>query len=199
MIHTIYGYVAIKQLEDNGEKGIVESGKSTMHLKNGESTYSAPKKCVIVGRKHVGDENGYTYYMAGIPEIVFKDSSLNSSDLKVEMEDRIPTDSFKQSDCSFVCNDFSAITGRTHTGDENGKTSFVQAKLYLSGSKADSYELVKSDEFTGDIDIEAESNVKWATKQYEGYYMPMTEMGHKGDENAPTHYSFTQWLIKKKG
>ena len=67
---VLIGYVLIDQLQDNGTEGIVESGKNLRHLNNGTSSYEAKSGCVIVGRKHSGDENGYTYYLTGKPKVI---------------------------------------------------------------------------------------------------------------------------------
>lgn len=55
---VLIGYVLIDQLQDKGTKGIVESGKDVI-FNNGTSSYKAKFGCVIVGRKHTGDENGF--------------------------------------------------------------------------------------------------------------------------------------------
>ncbi|MQN70276.1 MULTISPECIES: hypothetical protein [Segatella] len=65
---VLIGYVLIDQLQDKGTKGIVESGKDVI-FNNGTSSYKAKFGCVIVGRKHTGDENGLTYYLTGKPKI----------------------------------------------------------------------------------------------------------------------------------
>lgn len=125
---VLIGYVLIDQLQDNGTKGIVESGKGVI-FNNGTSSYKAIKGYVIVGRKHAGDENGLTYYLTGKPKIFDVDLCNEVHEARIAVLDRYNSDSFKQSNLNFTCEGNNVIVGRTHTGDENGVTTFVYAEL----------------------------------------------------------------------
>lgn len=91
------------------------------------SYYIAPEGYVITGRKHSGDENGYTQYQ--IAKVYVNHRRAKTSTFK--------SDTFPQkfgicesagilvkSPSKFI------ITGRTHTGDENGRTYYYISYLH---------------------------------------------------------------------
>lgn len=202
---VLIGYVLIDQLQDNGTEGIVESGKSVI-FNNGTSSYKAKFGCVIVGRKHTGDENGLTYYLTGKPKIFDVDLRNEVHEVRFAVFDRHNSDSFKQSNLNFTCEGNNVIVGRTHTGDENGFTTFVYAelavkKVNLIGKYNYSIGVVEPKDsllFEESIKIAKESNGEWALSKLGEYYLPMVAMSHSGDENGTSTYGFKLFGIYRE-
>lgn len=202
---VLIGYVLIGQLQDKGTKGIVESGKDVI-FNNGTSSYKAKFGCVIVGRKHTGDENGLTYYLTGKPKIFDVDLRNEVHEVRFAVFDRHNSDSFKQSNLNFTCEGNNVIVGRTHTGDENGFTTFVYAelavkKVNLIGKYNYSIGVVEPKDsllFEESIKIAKESNGEWALSKLGEYYLPMVAMSHSGDENGTSTYGFKLFGIYRE-
>ncbi len=202
---VLIGYVLIDQLQDKGTKGIVESGKDVI-FNNGTSSYKAKFGCVIVGRKHAGDENGYTYYLTGKPKIFDVDLCSEVEEVGIAVLDRHTTDSFKQSNLNFTCEGNNVIVGRAHTGDENGFTTFVYAELAVqevkpTGEYSYSIGVVEPKKpllFEESIKIAKESNGEWALSKLGEYYLPMVAMSHSGDENGTSTYGFKLFGIYRE-
>lgn len=202
---VLIGYVLIDQLQDKGTKGIVESGKDVI-FNNGTSSYKAKFGCVIVGRKHTGDENGLTYYLTGKPKIFDVDLCNEVHEARIAVLDRYNSDSFKQSNLNFTCEGNNVIVGRTHTGDENGFTTFVYAelavkKVNLIGKYNYSIGVVEPKDsllFEESIKIAKESNGEWALSKLGEYYLPMVAMSHSGDENGTSTYGFKLFGIYRE-
>lgn len=202
---VLIGYVLIDQLQDKGTKGIVESGKDVI-FNNGTSSYKAKFGCVIVGRKHTGDENGLTYYLTGKPKIFNVDLRNEVHEVRFAVFDRHNSDSFKQSNLNFTCEGNNVIVGRTHTGDENGFTTFVYAelavkKVNLIGKYNYSIGVVEPKDsllFEESIKIAKESNGEWALSKLGEYYLPMVAMSHSGDENGTSTYGFKLFGIYRE-
>ena len=202
---VLIGYVLIDQLQDKGTKGIVESGKDVI-FNNGTSSYKAKFGCVIVGRKHTGDENGLTYYLTGKPKIFDVDLRNEVHEVRFAVFDRHNSDSFKQSNLNFTCEGNNVIVGRTHTGDENGFTTFVYAELAVqevkpTGEYSYSIGVVEPKKpllFEESIKIAKESNGEWALSKLGEYYLPMVAMSHSGDENGTSTYGFNLFGIYRE-
>lgn len=202
---VLIGYVLIDQLQDKGTKGIVESGKDVI-FNSGTSSYKAKFGCVIVGRKHTGDENGLTYYLTGKPKIFDVDLRNEVHEVRFAVFDRHNSDSFKQSNLNFTCEGNNVIVGRTHTGDENGFTTFVYAelavkKVNLIGKYNYSIGVVEPKDsllFEESIKIAKESNGEWALSKLGEYYLPMVAMSHSGDENGTSTYGFKLFGIYRE-
>lgn len=202
---VLIGYVLIDQLQDKGTKGIVESGKDVI-FNNGTSSYKAKFGCVIVGRKHTGDENGLTYYLTGKPKIFDVDLRNEVHEVRFAVFDRHNSDSFKQSNLNFTCEGNNVIVGRTHTGDENGFTTFVYAELAVqevkpTGEYSYSIGVVEPKKpllFEESIKIAKESNGEWALSKLGEYYLPMVAMSHSGDENGTSTYGFKLFGIYRE-
>ena len=202
---VLIGYVLIDQLQDNGTEGIVESGKDVI-FNNGTSSYKAKFGCVIVGRKHTGDENGLTYYLTGKPKIFDVDLCNEVDEVGIAVLDKHTTDSFKQSNLNFTCEGNNVIVGRTHTGDENGFTTFVYAELAVKkvnpiGRYNYSIGVVEPKDpllFEESIKIAKESNGEWAFSKLGEYYLPMVAMSHSGDENGTSTYGFKLFGIYRE-
>lgn len=96
------------------------------------SDYKCPDLKVMVGRKHNGDENGDTKYKCvSVPD-------------GTELEDEEKSDGIKESDydsSEFDCPDFKVMTGRKHSGDENGDTHYYCSSMeqeFVSGAEGES-------------------------------------------------------------
>ena len=120
--------------------------------------------------------------------------------------DRHTTDSFKQSNLNFTCEGNNVIVGRTHTGDENGVTTFVYAELAVqevkpTGEYSYSIGVVEPKKpllFEESIKIAKESNGEWALSKLGEYYLPMVAMSHSGDENGTSTYGFKLFGIYRE-
>lgn len=91
--------------------------------------YQAPAGYVITARKHNGDENGRTY---------FKISRVMVSQAYARTVDEAKSGSIKESsgtwyDTPAVGSMKAVITGMTHSGDENGKSTYTGKLLYFAG------------------------------------------------------------------
>lgn len=120
--------------------------------------------------------------------------------------DKHTTDSFKQSNLNFTCEGNNVIVGRTHTGDENGVTTFVYAELAVKkvnpiGRYNYSIGVVEPKDpllFEESIKIAKESNGEWALSKLGEYYLPMVAMSHSGDENGTSTYGFKLFGIYRE-
>lgn len=93
--------------------------------------------------------------------------------------------SMKESKSSFLCPSNTVMTGRYHTGDENGQTEYEYSTLKAIDSKGNVV--------SGTITIE---DVKWdrsIKESAEGYNAPTNRVivgrQHDGDENGQTKYA----------
>ncbi len=93
---------------------------------------SAKPAVVIASREHTGDENAKTYYQlarvmaqkrAGMDEKPTTHCCVADNFIEVTNE--------KESKANWVESEGRVIVGRTHTGDENGKTVTRFAKIYI--------------------------------------------------------------------
>jgi len=177
---------------------IDESGTAALRDDKG-SVFLCPKDDqVIVGRMHLGDENGKTSYKYGALSFINDGVSKN---YEYKLSDVFYSDYMKESDSSFICLDGALIVGREHIGDENGKTRYAYKKLYArkKSAKNDSdWILCKRYSDERKEVCTKESSGKWAEDLViiksgtavpgpeKSYYAPMYGRSHKGDENKDT-------------
>lgn len=121
---TQYEYATLKAVDEHGN---AVSGTITVEdvqwsaaiSESSGSGFEAPTNRVIVGRQHSGDENGNTKYATAVVKFngtaAFVGSITQSSPIKESDGRWFKTDSQR------------VITGRRHSGDENGNT------IYYSG------------------------------------------------------------------
>lgn len=87
------------------------------------TAYTCPSAKVLVGRRHSGDENGYTIYQCAYLDFggatYYTDSSTCSW-----------SSGQKESSSNYVCAYARVLTGRQHAGDENGTTWNYCCNLY---------------------------------------------------------------------
>lgn len=141
--------------------------------------FDALNNHVIVGREHKGDENGQTRYATAIVRFNGKDCMTC---------DRVSSSLIKESKGIWCCSDSERVmTGRHHTGDENGNTVYEYASLKAVSA---------SGEVIADADITVQ-NVTWVEYEKEstgeGYDAPYGKVivgrRHFGDENGGTAYA----------
>lgn len=141
---------------------------------------------VIVGRGHKGDENGYTWYISAKLLI---DSSLKDpapKGTRIVPYIRKNSATFKESNSDFICPSDTLITGRYHTGDENGSTIYEYASLKAIDSSGKM--------IMGIITIE---DIRWENGPKESSGIGFTAevnrvivgRKHIGDENASSIYA----------
>ncbi|MBO4269474.1 hypothetical protein [Microbispora triticiradicis] len=108
----------------NGEQVEVHTGDWTSPQRESRSDYSAPNDQVIVGRWHEGDENGYTRY---------RSAALYWQGRQVRLIDGDVSGQYTESSHTWQAKAGRVMTGRTHYGDENGKTTYRSATVYFEG------------------------------------------------------------------
>lgn len=134
--------------------------------------FECPGDGAITGMEHLGDENGNTRYQCGSlgPGTVQPVSCAWSTEVK-------------ESQGYFTCTDNKVLTGRKHSGDENGKTTYECCTMQLTTS-------------TGSLALTLDSKTcSWSSPQKQSdtaYVCPdngvMVARDHTGDENGSTRY-----------
>ena len=84
-----------------------------------------------------GDENGKTFYISA--ELII-DSSIKEPAPEGTMivpYVRNTSETFKESNSDFICPPNMVMTGRSHTGDENGPTIYQYASLKAINAKGE--------------------------------------------------------------
>jgi predicted RNA-binding Zn-ribbon protein involved in translation (DUF1610 family) len=142
--------------------------------------FSCPNYSVIVGRKHKGDENGKTSYKYGFVFFPFPDVD-EKGDLYIRTFDDIWSPDLTESNSNFSAPQGCFITGRIHTGDENGKTSYKYSKIKFGGWIANSEQKQYS------IQIKESAGI-WYRAPFKNTIVGRI---HQGDENANTIYNFS--------
>jgi hypothetical protein len=92
-------------------------------------SYKAPNGYVITGRKHDGDENGQTYFK--ISQVLIGNTLSNTVDEAV-------SGSIKESSGTWyntpsISTMKGAITGMSHSGDENGNSTYTSNLVFYAG------------------------------------------------------------------
>ena len=99
-------------------------GPKSTHDISKESTlykFECPDNKVLVGRGHQGDENGSTkYYCAQV---------IDAWDKPLQVGHRVWSGPIKESYSNYTCLAETVMTGRGHTGDENGNSWYQCAML----------------------------------------------------------------------
>lgn len=142
---------------------------------------------VMTGRHHSGDENGRTYYNYSKIFSLEPNTEPAPKDTKIVPDKRMRSESMKESNSSFLCPPNMVLTGRFHSGDENGITMYEYASLKAISADG---------EVIADADITVR-NVKWMEYKKEstgeGYDAPYGKVivgrRHSGDENGGTAYA----------
>ncbi|SNT43996.1 hypothetical protein SAMN05216276_104334 [Streptosporangium subroseum] len=96
----------------------------TPGVKESKSTYVAPANWALVGRSHSGDENGLTRY---------RPATLFWQGRQVSLTGATWTGEYRESNHTTHAPYNQVMTGRLHTGDENGKTQYQYATVTFAG------------------------------------------------------------------
>ncbi|MER7207956.1 hypothetical protein [Streptosporangium sp. NPDC000239] len=104
----------------NGEQVEVHSGDWTASQRESKSSYIAPTDQALVGRWHTGDENGMTRYRTG---------ALYWQGRQVRLTNLTWSGEYKESNHNAQAGYNQVIVGRSHSGDENGKTRYLYATV----------------------------------------------------------------------
>ena len=192
---TQYEYATLKAVDEDGNAVAgtitVEDVKWDSSLKESSgSGYDAPSGRVIVGRQHQGDENGQTQYATAIVKIDGKATTLAEG---------VTSPSIKESSGTWFKTDASRVmTGRHHSGDENGQTYYTSAKIIIPNSSTDPAP-------EGTTIVPDQRSVSATMKESSSSFTcpsgtVMTGRMHTGDENGNTQYEYaTLKAINAKG
>lgn len=183
---TQYEYASLKAVDEYGNPaaGIitVENVRWETSVKESSGNgFDAPYGRVIVGRKHSGDENGQTQYATALIKIDGKPTVL---------EEGITSLSIKESSGIWFKTDADRImTGRHHSGDENGKTYYTAAKVVVVNSSTESAP-------SGTIIVPNVRAISATMKESNSFFIcppgtVMTGRSHIGDENGDTQYEYS--------
>ncbi|MEU8378615.1 hypothetical protein [Streptosporangium sp. NPDC048865] len=102
----------------------VHSGDWSAAQRESRSNYVAPLDQALVGRSHSGDENGDTRYRTG---------ALYWQNRQVRLTGAAWTGEHKESSHTTQAGHNQVMTGRLHSGDENGKTRYQYATVTFAG------------------------------------------------------------------
>ena len=171
----------------NGEIAqTIELLKSTSFKESFGTWFVTDAQRVLVGRVHKGDENGQTYYVSA--KLVIDSTLKEPAPEGTRIVPYIRTNSqvYKESSSDFVCPPNTVMTGRTHSGDENGNTIFQFASLKAINTKGEM--------ILGNITVE---DIRWEVADKESSGMGFTAeinrvivgRRHFGDENASSQYA----------
>ncbi|MFF3441385.1 hypothetical protein [Streptosporangium sp. NPDC002721] len=108
----------------NDEQVQVHLGDWTPGQKESRSDYTAPLDQALVGRSHTGDENGTTRY---------RTATLYWQGQQVRLTGAAWTGSHKESNHTTNAGHNQVMTGRKHSGDENGKTWYQYSTVAFTG------------------------------------------------------------------
>ncbi|WP_182883281.1 MULTISPECIES: hypothetical protein [unclassified Microbispora] len=108
----------------NGEQARVYLGDWTSRQKESRSDYSAPDHQAVAGRWHEGDENGYTRYRTATMYWQGRQVLLANGDI---------SGAFRESSHNWQAEGKTVMTGRKHSGDENGNTWYRFATVTVAG------------------------------------------------------------------
>ena len=172
----------------NAQPTILGNGINSSSIKESSGIwFRTDQNHIITGRHHSGDENGQTYYGSATIFITVGASTDPAPTGTIIVSNvRTAGAGIKESVSSFLCPAGSVMTGRSHTGDENGTTQYEYATLKAVDPQG---RIV-----IGTITIE---DIKWENALQEssgkGYDAPLNRVivgrQHSGDENGTTQYA----------
>lgn len=181
---TSYATAVIKI---DGKSTVLQEGTTSTSIKESSGIwFKTDANRVMTGRHHSGDENGRTYYTSARVVIPSSSTGPAPSGTIIVPHTRGQSATMQESKSSFTCPSGTVMTGRSHTGDENGTTQYEYSTLKAVNSRG---EIVM-----GNITIE---DIKWDTKFSEyfgmGYDAPVNRVivgrKHLGDEKEETQYA----------
>lgn len=170
----------------DGRSTVLEEGTTSTSIKESSGIwFKTDSNRVMTGRHHSGDENGRTYYTSARVVIPSSSTGPAPSGTIIVPHTRGQSAGMKESGSSFTCPAGTVMTGRSHTGDENGTTQYEYSTLKAVNSSG---QIVM-----GNITIE---DLRWDGGFVEssgmGYDAPVNRVivgrKHSGDENGTTQY-----------
>ncbi|MEV7009689.1 hypothetical protein [Streptosporangium sp. NPDC051022] len=108
----------------NDEQVRVYQGDWSPGQKESKSSFSAPPNQALVGRWHTGDENGITRY---------RTATLYWQGRQVSLTGTAWSGELKESNHGYQAAYNRVLVGRSHSGDENGKTRYQHALVTFEG------------------------------------------------------------------
>ncbi len=108
----------------NGEQVRVSLGDWSSGQKESRSSYTAPADQALVGRWHTGDENGTTRYRPATLSWQGRPVRLTGADWSTQ---------YTESKHTYHADYNRVLIGRSHSGDENGKTRYQHALVTFEG------------------------------------------------------------------
>jgi hypothetical protein len=127
--NTTYQYAPLVADPNSGVnlQYTLENAVWTDGIKQSDLSYNAPSGWVIIGRSHDGDENGTTKFH--IAQVIVNGNTL------VNTTDSMTSGPIKESagiwwTASNLGTLMQVMTGTTHSGDENGNTTYTGSLLY---------------------------------------------------------------------
>jgi len=164
--------------------------ETTIPKESKNNKFECAENAMIVGRYHKGDENGETKYKSCK---MLYDNGSNGGEILLKKQTW--TGKKTESNSHFQAPDGYVMTGREHSGDENGVSKIKYAKVYvkLTGANGKTCEIPLKHIGTTDTVTVKESEGKWAQGKSSSYFM--TGRDHEGDENKNTKYYFSQFTF----
>ncbi|MFD0887859.1 hypothetical protein ACFQ08_25240 [Streptosporangium algeriense] len=104
----------------DGQQVRVGPPRWSISQRESDSFFVAPPNEVLVGRQHSGDENGQTRYAT---------ARLTAGGRTVELTSYRWSPSQTESNSHSKAGDYEVMTGRQHSGDENGQTRYQYARI----------------------------------------------------------------------
>lgn len=149
---------------------------TTDDITESSSSYSCPGDRVMVGRKHRGDENGQTNYACSAIWWDLESAPLSPKGM---------AGPYRESASRFECADGELMTSRKHQGDENGSTWYQCSDVTIGGQRATT---MTSTWTTGVRESTADVSCPEHTF--------ITGREHSGDENGTTTYRCSQLAVQ---
>lgn len=122
----------------DGKTTTLEEGINSPSIKESSGIwFKTDENRVMTGRHHSGDENGQTYYTSAKVTINYSSTEPAPEGTIIVPNVRTESANMKESGSSFMCPSGTIMTGRAHTGDENGNTQYEYSTLKAINSKGE--------------------------------------------------------------
>jgi len=199
---TRYQYATLKAINAKGETipGYITVDDVVWHPRISESDglgFDAPAHRVIVGRRHWGDENGWTQYATaavrfnGYPTFILK---------------RTVSEPMLEHVSEFTCDSKQVITGRHHYGDEESYTYYNVGTIFCHRSASQltfPFDLVVS-LYDGEENYPMSASDYIVLSRFRKHVHHGTDMGYdkdlnefvSGDRHAPEFYNIPLSTLK---
>ncbi len=183
---TSYQYATLKAVDSTGNPVAgtitVENIQWESYVKESSGIgYVSSNNRVVVGRQHLGDENGNTRYATGI---------IKFNGVETMLEESVESSAIKESSgIWFTTDNQKVLIGRRHNGDENGNTWYTSAKVVIPNSSTDPAP-------EGTLIVPFVRQESSGMSERDSLFMcpagsVMTGRSHVGDEGGTTKYEFS--------